>query len=224
MFRHEKKSSIKVMQKLHLTGRDDHELANDVFSAAVLSTVEYSQGLTNVLNTYLDPANARHLERIVALAHSDSAEANAVLEGYVREALRLDPPIPGVHRVAQTSSTIGVASVQKESKVYLSLDKAYQDPSVFPDPQSIDPTRPARLYNVIGDGGLKCLGAEFVYKTMAQVVKAVFGYKNIRRAPGQSGQLKRFAEDVHDSKQYFYINTDQDITPWATSLTLQYDH
>ncbi|KDQ18824.1 hypothetical protein BOTBODRAFT_28325 [Botryobasidium botryosum FD-172 SS1] len=223
MFRNEKKAAVKVMQKLHLSGRDEAELANNVLSAVILSTVEYSQGLTNVLNMYLDPKNAEHLERIKQLSQTESVDGDRVLEGYVREALRLDPAIPSLHRIAQTSSTIGVASVQKETKVYCSLDKAYKDHTVFADPHNIDPTRPIDLYSIVGDGGLKCLGAEFVYKTMAQVLKAVFSHQNVRPAPGLSGKLQRFAEDIHDTTHYFYVNTDQEITPWATSMTLLFD-
>ena len=57
--------------------------------------------------------------------------------------------------------------------------------------------------------------------TMVQVLKTVFSLKNVRRAPGLSGTLKRFPCNVNETEFYQYLNKTQDPVPWATSLVLQ---
>lgn len=47
--------------------------------------------LTNTVNLYLEPEHASKVP-------SGVAESNAELYGYIREALRLDPPFQGVYR------------------------------------------------------------------------------------------------------------------------------
>jgi hypothetical protein len=44
--------------------------------------------LINVVNFYLDPANAEHKTQLVTLSNSKDPQANNVIAGYVREALR----------------------------------------------------------------------------------------------------------------------------------------
>lgn len=75
---------------------------------------------------------------------------------------------------------------------------------------------------------------------MPQVIRAVFSKKNIRRAPGRSGQLNRCVEycdtfevkslpnrscrftiDWHGTPRHLYINSKGMITPWPESLVVQ---
>lgn len=78
-----------VMRNFYATGKDDTELANDILSVAIGTSVEYSQAIVNVINFYLLEENAYFRRDIEALCRSSSPEAAAVLEGYVREALRM---------------------------------------------------------------------------------------------------------------------------------------
>lgn len=48
---------------------------------------------TNVLDFYLKPENEAHRSEIEHLAVEHTQEADALLSGYVREALRLDPQV-----------------------------------------------------------------------------------------------------------------------------------
>jgi linoleate 10R-lipoxygenase len=57
-----------------------------------------NKALIHVVNLYLDDKYSEEKAKITALAASTDSSATETLEGYVREALRLDPPIPGVHR------------------------------------------------------------------------------------------------------------------------------
>lgn len=80
----------------------------------------------------------------------------------------------------------------KDQSVYLDLAATGHDASAFESPYQVDPTRPAAAYTLLqGDGVFKILGEEFVYGTAASVLAAVFSLKNIRRAPGKTGTLRR---------------------------------
>ncbi|KAH9926861.1 heme peroxidase [Fomitopsis serialis] len=58
---------------------------------------------------------------------------------------------------------------------------------------------------------------------IASVVRAVFEYKTIRRAPGQSGVLQRFKADVYKTSTYVYLSPGQELVPWATNMVVQWD-
>jgi linoleate 10R-lipoxygenase len=55
------------------------------------------------------------------------------------------------------------------------------------------PTRATASYRLLqGDGVFKILGEDFVYGTAASVLQAVFSLRNVRRAPGPTGTLRRY--------------------------------
>ena len=52
-------------------------------------------------------------------------ESNAeILEGYVTEMLRLDPPLQGIYREARTNEIVGSTSVKAGDLVYLHITTA----------------------------------------------------------------------------------------------------
>lgn len=90
----------------------------------------------------------------------------------------------------------------------------------------------------LGDGVIRLLGENFVFmvgililhrnalhltsnQTAAHILKIIFSLKNIRRAPGPSGQLRRYTQSLHGTPQYFYLDTKQRPTVWPTSMLLQ---
>ena len=60
-----------------------------------------------------------------------------------------------------------------------------------------------------------------VLKATAHVLKAVFSLKNIRRARGPSGKLRRYARDMHGTIAWFYLDKKQKASMWPTSMLLQ---
>lgn len=60
-----------------------------------------------------------------------------------------------------------------------------------------------------------------LFKATAHILKAVFSLKNIRRAPGPSGKLRRYAQDLHGTRTWFYIDQKQKASVWPTSMLLQ---
>lgn len=66
----------------------------------------------------------------ILLDQSDVARAlvttkeDDILEGYVAEMLRVDPPIQGIYRVAKATETIGSTTVNADDLVYLDVSSA----------------------------------------------------------------------------------------------------
>jgi len=195
---------------------------------------------THVINFYLAPYPPHELEenyerrqaeyvaklelqnKIIAVAAGPSADSEALLQGYVREALRmyscslfncswkavaeplymttclgLDPVIDGVFRHATQDNSIGPVDFAAGTRLWFNFHAAGGDPQVFEYPLEVNPNRPASLYSFLhGDGVFKVLGEEFVYAVATQVLRAVFGLKNVRRTKGPAGTLRRFKDVV----------------------------
>jgi hypothetical protein len=56
------------------------------------------------------------------------------------------------------------------------------------------------------------------------VMRAIFSKRNIRRAPGQSGQLNRFRHEIYGTESWLYISANGTISPLPASLVVQVRH
>jgi len=211
-----------LKSQLFAGGRSEEEVAEILFAISVGATSEYSQAMIHVLNLYLEPEFAVEAEEIKLLANSKEVNSAELLEGYVREALRLDPPVPGVHRTCSTDFTVEGAEFKKGDRYYLSMTNANLDSKVFPEPNKVDPTRPKDAY-LIGDTALRCLGEDFIVKPIAQVMKVIFGLTNVRRGPTTSGMLNRSNVEAYATRHWEYMDRKQRLTLWAQSMLIQYD-
>ncbi|CAE6466477.1 unnamed protein product [Rhizoctonia solani] len=211
--------SFDFMRRLHKSGKSKDQLCNAVL-AAIVASFEFIPALINVVNFYLDSANAEHKTQLVALASSKDPQANNVIAGYVREALRLDPLFTHARRTVVENTTFKGSKFKRGDSLFLSIADSNLDPEVFPNPTSVDPRRPVNNYTLMGDGLHRCFTDDF---TMACAIRAVFQLKNVHRGPGKSGVLKRFTDPDGTTASSRYLNAKQIITPFPTSLTLQYD-
>ncbi|KAG8896210.1 hypothetical protein FRC00_006290, partial [Tulasnella sp. 408] len=183
-----------------------------------------------VLNFYLDDERKAEREEIIKLVKSEKAESKSLLLGYILEALRLDPQAPGIFRQAavdvevKESNGLAPVRVKKGDTIFVSLKNANNDPTAFPNPQKIDPTRPLDRYKLFGAGMHSCLGQFFTQAMMPEVMRSVFSLKNIRRAPGESGKLYRFRADLFGTTtNYCYVDKKGCASPWPSSMIVQYD-
>ncbi|KAF8323486.1 heme peroxidase [Cantharellus anzutake] len=191
------------------------EVADEILAVIASSSTELSQIFTHVLNFYLAPNKPSTLDppevqeayreagalqaKVISVATSDSPDSAALLEGYAREALRLDPVIDGLYRVATEDGAIGPITFKQGQRLYLDIRKIGRDENLFPNPTEIDPTRPADKYSILyGDGVFKSLGERFVWKVTGQVLKAVFSLKQVKRTKGPAGSLRRFEVPQHN--------------------------
>ena len=91
-------------------------------------------------------------------------------------------------------------------------------PDDFPNPTTVDPTRPKSSYNLQGAGFHGCPGVDFVAQTLPEVIRVIFRLPGIRRAPGPQGYCTGFALHQFDTDNAMYISSTGNVTPWPTSL------
>lgn len=95
--------------------------------------------------------------------------------------------------MAKADVSIGDVQFAKGQRVYLDLAAIGRDQGTFSAPLEVNPTRSPALYQFLhGDSVFKILGEDFVYGSAAGVLRAVFTLKNVRRAPGPPGTLRRY--------------------------------
>ncbi|MBL1082410.1 cytochrome P450 [Streptomyces actinomycinicus] len=98
------------------------------------------------------------------LAHPDQLtllrERPELLPGAVEEFLRYDGPVsPGIARFAREDVEIAGVTVPRGATVLIASAIADRDPDRFPDPDSLDVTRPDNGHLAFGHGIHYCLGA-----------------------------------------------------------------
>ena len=81
-----------------------------------------------------------------------------MLRGAIEEALRWEPPISTVVRVAKRDCELGGVAIPKGTNVSVSVAAANRDPVHYPDPDRFDPTRKSIAHLTFGGGPHVCLG------------------------------------------------------------------
>ncbi|KAG8918289.1 hypothetical protein FRC00_012625 [Tulasnella sp. 408] len=214
-------------------GKSKEELANDAVALAVALSVELSQAITHVVDTFLgppsegtwvqnlngsplnDPAITDHVKAL-ALDVNDK-DATTKLAKIVVKALRTRPPVPGTYR--SVAADVAQLSKTKGDRVYLSFTEAGVDPAVWGD--DVKPTHPAPQALFAGEIA-KLLGPEWLINAVVPVVKTIFKLKDIARAPGNSGRLLSFDETIEGTPVTTYLNYKQEPTFWSSDLTVTF--
>jgi cytochrome P450 len=127
--------------------------------------IETSEGMTaNVLHHLLgEPA-------LWAAVVADPSLVDAAVE----ESLRLEPAAARVDRYATREVDLGGASIRRGDLVIVSLAGANRDPSVYPEPDRFDPTRPnARTHVAFAHGPHACIGAQLARLQTRAAVLAI---------------------------------------------------
>ncbi|KAI6149466.1 heme peroxidase [Pisolithus tinctorius] len=215
-----KNSHSQLLKSLFELGHSTDEVVNEILALMVGTTVELSLALTNVVNLLLvseENATFRTQARSV-----DTKDVGA-LEAYVIEALRIDPPFAGVYRTAKKDQTVGSLNVKEGERLFLDIAGANMNEEAFPNPTTFDATRAPRERYLLGDIAFRVIGAETAPKLIVQVLRAILSFDNVRRGPGQSGDLVRFQNASLPQYRYVYLNEKQLCSPWPTSLVILYD-
>lgn len=82
----------------------------------------------------------------------------SIMRGAIEEALRWEPPISTVVRVAKRDCQLGGIAIPKGTNVSVSVAAANRDPAHYPDPDRFDPTRKNFAHLTFGAGPHVCLG------------------------------------------------------------------
>ncbi|TFK65591.1 linoleate diol synthase [Pluteus cervinus] len=208
-----------LVRKLEALGYSSDQIVNTILALMVVASVELSLAFTNVVHLYLD---SKDEPTIRTLARSTDAKDVEKLNAYVYEALRLEPVFRGVYREASTDQQISHTYVKANTRVFLDLAQANRNEQAFPNANNVDTRRTIDTI-LHGDGLFRNLGEALTIKITTQVLRAVYSYDNVNRAPGDSGRLQRFVDHTRPELNYAYLDKSQVVSPWPRSLTVKYD-
>ena len=142
------------------------------------------------------------LEMLLSYPEFMSASRDAAVSGdddllsrTLFEAMRYMPLNPGPWRRCERDFTIAEGTsratrVRKGRLVLASTQSAMFDPRIVRDPATFDPHRPAGDYMLFGYGLHWCAGTTIAMAQITQTLKALLLRPNLRRAPGDEGELK----------------------------------
>jgi cytochrome P450 PksS len=120
-------------------------------------------------------ANAVH----ALITHPDQLQElrrePALIASAIEEALRYDPPLSFVHRVAAEDLELGGAQIRRTERVLLALAAANRDPEAFPDPDRFDIRRDGNRHLSFGSGPHACAGAGLARIELEIALLSLFG-------------------------------------------------
>ncbi len=161
-----------ILRVLQAAVRDDHMTPDEAVGTWVLVVIAGHETTANIIGSSL------HL----LLAHPDQCEAvradPALAADAVREALRLESPVPMGIREAASPTEVAGQAVEAGDTVYVLFGAANRDPAVFGAPGSFDLRRPETAHVAFGHGSHFCVGAQ-----LAQLEAEIAVREVVRRRP-----------------------------------------
>ncbi|KAH6916274.1 heme peroxidase [Coprinopsis sp. MPI-PUGE-AT-0042] len=198
------------------------EIATQIVAAVVPSAALYASALAQIVNFFLQESNAEARERVLELSKSKEAGASSELMDYVREALRLNPVVPGFYRTAAREVIIGSQCVQAFEVVYGSLYSANRDPEVY------GPCPEVPVYNRLGKEpilGLPQSGLtsdKFIAASIGPILAEILSLKSVQLTPNNNGRLNGFQELWHTYPRNQYLDGSGGVSQFPVSLMMQY--
>jgi len=191
-----------------------------LFRETVPTAAHFSQALAHVVNFYLDPSKAAKRAQIAELAHQGTG---AGVLPFVREALRLDPPVCAVLRTVAKDTEVSGAHLVAGESIYCSISKANRDANTFgPDPGAPVYNRSVNEAGIMGVGEHGMLSSPFWESIAPVILGEIFAVRDLGHAPGASGQFNRFTENWHGCPVQQYVSVEGKVIPWPDSLVVQY--
>jgi cytochrome P450 len=98
----------------------------------------------------------------------------ALIDPFLDECLRLDPPLRGHYRVATRDTVLGGVPIPTDSHLLLLWSSANRDPARYASPDSIDLTRPGvRQHLAFGKGVHFCVGSPLARLEATAAIRAL---------------------------------------------------
>lgn len=146
-----------------------------------------------------DDALVRDLRAEIATAEGDPARIAKLelLDGTVREGLRLQPVFAMVARTLQKPATFGGLALPAGVRVAAAIHLVHRNPSLYPEPARFRPRRfasfrPAPWEWIPFGGGLRrCVGAAFALYEMKMVLAALLPRVDLRLATDRVRAVRR---------------------------------
>lgn len=108
-------------------------------------------------------------------ALGDAVRADrALVHGAIEEALRWEPPITTVMRVAARDCELAGVAIPAGTNVSVSVAAANRDPARYPDPDRFDPTRKNIAHLTFGGGPHLCLGMHLARMESTVAINALY--------------------------------------------------
>ncbi|KAK3385880.1 heme peroxidase [Podospora didyma] len=219
---------VKGLSKSGL-GTSDITWSQVLPTAAALVPTQ-SEVFALAVDYYLSPRGASHLGEIHALANQPSSDAtDALILGYALEGVRLSGSFRSSH-VASAADVIeeddgSEIEVQSKEKVSVNFTIATKDPTQFPNPDAVNPRRPVDKYINYSAGPHTFLGREASHIALAEMFRALFRRKNVRRAPGPQGELKKVTTTTAgETASVSYLREDWGaLTPFPVTMKITWD-
>ncbi|KAI1289055.1 linoleate diol synthase [Xylaria venustula] len=215
---------IKGLSKEGLSNRD---IAwNELLPAAGATVPNISHVFSQSLDYYLTPYGSKHVPELYRVANLPSSEeSDSLLLGYCMEGIRLAGTF-GAYREAEVDGAIpeddgSEVPVKARDRVFISFASAAKDAKSFPEPEEVNPLRPLNSYVTYVLGPHTCLAQNTCQIALTEMFRSIFRLKNLRRAPGPQGQLKR----IRGSEGYdLYLREDRGaLYPFPSTMHICFD-
>jgi cytochrome P450 len=156
-------------------------------------------GTTETNSSAIGQALDQLLDRPAELAAAQEAalkDDDELLTHYMYEALRFNPQAPILFRMCEREITLAqgtrrARTIKPGTKVVIALEAAMFDEDRFPNPETFRADRPLQDYLYYGNSLHVCFGRYISLVHIPAVAKQILRKKNLRRAPGSAGRLKR---------------------------------
>jgi len=217
----------RIYHALNESKRSPEDLSAEVLgiTAPIAGTLTTQASL--LLDLFLSEGYEDYKARIVELAQRDDEASYTELQGFVFEGMRHAGVVAGVARIASKDTTLqdgsrGTLHIKAHQKVLIATSKAAMDPVAFPDPEKLDPHRPASAYTLLGYGLHRCFGSRLIGPALTTTIKEIFKLPNLQRAPGRPGHFAKLERDFAGVKVRLYLDADARESAVPTTLTVMY--
>lgn len=185
----------RMIERLIRGGKSVDEVVAEIIPTAAASLPLQAQAMVQILDLYMKPEHMHHWPEIRRCAYSEDPEDFKTLQKYALEGCRLAPAAFGLLRIAAEGGTI---QDDKRSVMYNRGDVLYTDfVSAGRDKEAfgrnaneIDVTHDLGRYLHHGMGPHACIGRSITEISLAVQLGLFAKLKNLRRVPGQAGELK----------------------------------
>ncbi|KAK8076499.1 hypothetical protein PG994_003771 [Apiospora phragmitis] len=219
---------VNLIKGLHKSGLSVSDIAwSHLLPTAGASVPNIAEVFAQAVDFFLGPESVKHVPELHRIANSPaSAETDALLLGYCMEGIRLAGTF-GSYRQAASDDVIHEddgrdVDVKSGDRVFVSFVGAAKDVNHFPNPEEVNPRRPLDAYIHFGLGPHACLGRNAAQAALTEMFRAVFKLRNVRRAPGPQGELKKVPRP---GGFYVYMREDRGAYfPFPCTMKICYDN
>lgn len=212
-----------VVKSLSKAGLKTQDITWNHVLATCAAVVSYQAKLfVEAVDFYLSPKGAPHLETIQSLAaQQPSEQTDALLLGYALEGIRLS----GSSRLYFQATAAD--SIPAEDGNTISVQPG--DPICVvsnPSDETVNPSRPRESYihfAACPSSSFLGAGREISEIALTEMFRALFKRRNVRRAPGPQGELKKVV-GVRADGEVEYMREDWGAKgPWPVTMKVAWD-